>query len=232
MRNGSIWTFSQVSVSRTRPDHAEAARLEAERFQLIRRISDDLAHELKNPLNAMVINLEVLRTRVRAGAVAAALERIEVLEQETRRLHGLLDHVLRFVRPGHAEETAFPLAEVVDDVSTIVHVLAKLRRGGFQVDPVSEGLFVHTHREPLRFALLALCEAAIAPADPGDNGVRLRAESDSGRVSLLLAAPGSAAPRLPGALDFAGRALAGEAVTIETDLGTNGCTVRLVLPRA
>jgi signal transduction histidine kinase len=51
-----------VALSTSRIDLAAEQGL-AERFALVRRIADDLAHELKNPLNAMVINLEVLRSQ-------------------------------------------------------------------------------------------------------------------------------------------------------------------------
>ena len=35
--------------------------LHASRYALLSRLADDLAHEIKNPLHSMVINLEVLR---------------------------------------------------------------------------------------------------------------------------------------------------------------------------
>src|SRR5690606_30390207 len=36
------------------------------KLALVERLADDLAHEIKNPLHAMVINLEVLRRRIAA----------------------------------------------------------------------------------------------------------------------------------------------------------------------
>jgi branched-chain amino acid aminotransferase len=47
----------------------------ANRFALVSRLADDLAHEIKNPLNAIVINLEVLRTRVARADADGALTR-------------------------------------------------------------------------------------------------------------------------------------------------------------
>src|SRR5690606_31396497 len=69
------------------------------RYDLVSRLADDLAHEIRNPLNAIVINLEVLRGRVQRGDTAAALERIAVVEQETRRLHLIVDRLLQLLRP-------------------------------------------------------------------------------------------------------------------------------------
>ena len=36
------------------------------------RLTAGIAHEVKNPLNAMMIHLELLRTKIRKGALAHA----------------------------------------------------------------------------------------------------------------------------------------------------------------
>jgi signal transduction histidine kinase len=185
-----------VPVSTTRTDHPTAEPGLAERYQLVRRIADDLAHELKNPLNAMVINLEVLRARVRAGDPEAALERIDVLDQETHRLHNLLDHVLRLLRPDPPGPAEFRLDTVLAEVGTIAAVLGKLARRGFDVRPEGGDAVVLGRREPLRFALLALAEAAIAGAPSEDDRVLLAAEGSPAAVELTLTAPAGTADRL------------------------------------
>src|SRR5688500_7428956 len=38
------------------------------------RLTAGIAHEVKNPLNAMMIHLELLRTKIRSGALAAVRE--------------------------------------------------------------------------------------------------------------------------------------------------------------
>ena len=40
----------------------------ANRYDILSRLADDLAHEIKNPLNAIVVNLEVLRRKIETGA--------------------------------------------------------------------------------------------------------------------------------------------------------------------
>ena len=45
-------------------DDAAALALRANKLDLLERLADDLAHEIKNPLHSMVINLEVLKRRV------------------------------------------------------------------------------------------------------------------------------------------------------------------------
>jgi signal transduction histidine kinase len=225
------WTLFPVLVSKTTSDSPAAGHPDAQRFELMRRIADDLAHELKNPLNAMVINLEVLRGRVRSGAVDGALERIAVIEAETRRLHTLLDHMLRFLRPDHLAPTEFAVAELVAEVGTVVQVLAKLRRRELAVEMPGDGLYVRATREPLRFALLALCEAALAALPDGAAPARLTATGEAGGVALQLTVPGAAAGALATAEAFARSVLAGEPVRVDVGSEAGSYRATLLLPR-
>src|SRR5687768_15378066 len=99
----------------------------ANRFQLISRLADDLAHEIKNPLNSMVINIEVLRSRVRKGDTQGVLDRADVLEAEVTRLNGVLDAMLKLLRPGRnraADE--IPLDPVLEELADLVGLQARL----------------------------------------------------------------------------------------------------------
>ena len=94
------------------------------------RLTAGIAHEVKNPLNAMIIHLELLRTKIRSAvqsaapqpqalataggplglaeaasppslppAVQSALEHVEIIESEIRRLDGVVQGFLKFTRP-------------------------------------------------------------------------------------------------------------------------------------
>jgi signal transduction histidine kinase len=88
------------------------------------RLTAGIAHEVKNPLNAMMIHLELLRTKIRSGVLAAAaqpfvavaagfgetrrpvsrgdagvLQHVEVIEKEIRRLDEVVQGFLKFTRP-------------------------------------------------------------------------------------------------------------------------------------
>ncbi|MGK7310738.1 MAG: ATP-binding protein [Candidatus Longimicrobiales bacterium M2_2A_002] len=66
-------------------------------LDLLARWTDELAHEIKNPFHAMVINLELVKRR--AGDAEGLRERTVVVESELHRVHALVDSVLRLVRP-------------------------------------------------------------------------------------------------------------------------------------
>jgi len=62
------------------------------------RITSGIAHEVKNPLNAMVIHLEILRSKLDSGAGDPAPQ-IEILDSEIKRLDRVVQTFLNFTRP-------------------------------------------------------------------------------------------------------------------------------------
>lgn len=100
-------------VKRTR--RVEAARVEAERRAELGEVAAGLAHEIRNPLNAMGLNLELLEeqlenaARLRPGAPLPA-ELARAARQETSRLSRLLGDFLSYARPS-------PLSAVAGDLN-------------------------------------------------------------------------------------------------------------------
>jgi PAS domain S-box-containing protein len=62
------------------------------------RLTSGVAHEVKNPLNAMMIHLEILKEKL-GGSSEAVRENVAILESEIRRLDRVVQGFLKFVRP-------------------------------------------------------------------------------------------------------------------------------------
>jgi PAS domain S-box-containing protein len=62
------------------------------------RITSGIAHEVKNPLNAMVIHLEILRSKIESPT-ADPTPQIEILDSEIKRLDRVVQTFLNFTRP-------------------------------------------------------------------------------------------------------------------------------------
>ena len=97
-------------VRRTR--RAEEARAEAERLAELGEVAAGLAHEIRNPLNAMGLNLELHEERLRETARGAPppAELAQAARQETSRLSRLLGDFLSYARPS-------PLSTVPADLN-------------------------------------------------------------------------------------------------------------------
>lgn len=228
MRDRTNWTHADPIVSRITPQ-ATGEPAVSEQYELIRRVADDLAHELKNPLNAVVINLEVLRTRVRAGKAEAALERVDVIDAEVQRLHRLLDRLLRLLRPDRGSLDAYAVDGVLEEVAGIAEVLAKVGRKRFVLEPVGDDVYIRFPRESLRFAALILIEAGLRGVAEGGE-VRLHGGSDRDRVWLHVDAADGARAGLQGAVESV-RRLGQAAPVVAEAVVPGGCRVSLTVPR-
>jgi signal transduction histidine kinase len=62
------------------------------------QLTSGVAHEVKNPLNAMIIHLELLHQKLREAPEDVA-QNLEVLREEIRRLDRVVQGFLRFIRP-------------------------------------------------------------------------------------------------------------------------------------
>lgn len=230
---------SRFAIHQSRPVNSDPTplneeQLRANRFELVSRLADDLAHEIKNPLNSIVINLEVLKVRVGRGDASAALERAAVIEQEARRLHHMVDRLLQLIRPDREEAGSLALDQVLDELLPLVEARARLARNTFRVD-CDAAVYLPLPRDSFKFALLNLLTAVHDRLGEDGGMLSLRCEMDDTRVCLHIAAdPAPAALPMPTSDPGYLRSLAVAAVLIGScggRLESDGDAVTLHLPR-
>lgn len=209
-------------------------QFQANRFDLVSRLADDLAHEIKNPLNSIVINLEVLKVRVGRGDAAAALDRAAVIELETRRLHLMIDRLLQLLRPDRDEADSFALDQVLDELLPLVEVRARLAGNTFTCAG-DTAVLVPMRRDTFKFALLNVLTAVHERL--GDKGGSLSvvcAPADGGRIAITIAGKATVQVLVPADADY-DRSLAVTAALLESSgaaLETRPDGLTLLLPRA
>lgn len=99
---GEFVGFSTILRDITERKRMEQQLIHGERMAAFGELAAILAHEIKNPLNSMVINLEVLKGHL-AGIDAAPREKAEkymrVLTDEIQRLNKVIRGFLDFAKP-------------------------------------------------------------------------------------------------------------------------------------
>lgn len=93
------------------------------------RLTSGVAHEVKNPLNAMMIHLEILKEKleVPSGDVQQSLE---VIGSEIRRLDRVVQGFLRFIRPEELRLKLLDLNALLKDLVALVET--EWQREGIQ----------------------------------------------------------------------------------------------------
>jgi PAS domain S-box-containing protein len=92
------------------------------RLAAISRITGGVAHEIKNPLNAMALHLEVLRSKL-----SGQQPEIDVIGREIQRLDTVVKTFLNFNRPVDLEYKPIDFNELVKQVLALVSVEASAK---------------------------------------------------------------------------------------------------------
>jgi signal transduction histidine kinase len=112
-----------LGVLVTLHDLESVAAIESElelsrRMAAIGRLTSGVGHEVKNPINAIVVHLELLRNKL-DGANPGAVRHLEVIDAEIRRLDRVVQTLVDFSRPVELQLVEHDLRQVIGDVVTL-----------------------------------------------------------------------------------------------------------------
>lgn len=183
-----------VAALSARPPTVEAAQVRADKLDLVERLADHLAHEIKNPLHSLVINLEVLRRRIaRApeGERAELMRSADVLGSELERVNRRVELLLRVVRPDRSADPV-TLRDAVEELLEMLDSERDRRRLRIVFEPVAAPVRPNLPPEPVRHLVLDLLVTAMDALDEGGE-MLVRTEVEGGWSRLRLGVPGRAA---------------------------------------
>ena len=154
------------------------------------QITPAVAHDLRAPINAMVLNLEVLKETLAAGpgAPASAAGRdprerqqryVSVLREELARLHRSLELFLAHISPRGDRLETLDLREPAQDLAALLLPPARKQQARIELLLPDAPVPVLAQRHQLRQALLHLGLAALAQV-PRDGTLEIRLDRRRG----------------------------------------------------
>ncbi len=170
----------------------EWLELRSNRMDLVSRWADDLAHEIKNPLHAMVINLELVKRRAGGPNAGAVVQRAAAVESELHRVHALVDSLLRLVRPWPPRPRTD--ADIVfEELLPVLGARTRVRKVDYEHRP-GGGALVDMPAEELALVILNLVDNAIdATPEGGRVATRVEPTREGVRIMVSDTGPGVAA---------------------------------------
>lgn len=128
----------------------------ATRFRGLSTLYAGAAHDLRGPLNNMVVNLELLKHGLLAqpGGAAEHLPWLEAAQREIHRLNGQLQVMLDLTASDADDEAPVDMVEVLAELARLLRATAKLKRVQFEWTLPELRLFVRGRRDRLRQLLL------------------------------------------------------------------------------
>jgi signal transduction histidine kinase len=199
--------MSEVESRRDPDERFEASLRLAVQMHALSGLYQGVVHDLKSPLNALVVNLELLRASLSQDHPKSdkQLRYARVLQEELMRLNRSIESLLPAAAPAASEPSRFDLGELVDEVVAFVAPQARQQRvtisrpGSAAAEPESEDrespggprLAVTCHRDRVKQALLAVAVNALeAMPDGGALGVETAADGRRARVRITDTGPG------------------------------------------
>lgn len=161
--------------------------LRAERLAAVGTLAAGLAHEVRNPLNSALLQLEVLDRRLDKGETKTEALRpvLNLVGDEVRRLERLVDDFLAFVHPRSLELQPTALADLCRGVLAFVAEEANTHRVRLHDELAPELTPVAAEPERLRQVLMNLLRNAIeAMPDGGDLTLRTRNAVDAVEIDI------------------------------------------------
>ena len=166
------------------------------------RLTAGIAHEVKNPLNAMMIHLELLRMKIRKGALVPAgvggmlsdaaradeglLQHVGVIETEVRRLDEVVQGFLKFTRPEDLRLQAVRVSALFEEVLPVLQSEAQKTGVRVVIDSPDDHLAVNGDAAMLRQALLNLAMNACQAMPQGGTLRLIAAPGPKNRVELRI----------------------------------------------
>jgi signal transduction histidine kinase len=158
----------------------------SQKLAALSRLSAGVAHEVKNPLNATVIHLELLMQQLSSSDLPLALEHLSIITAQVHRLDEVVQGFLRFIRPEDLKLQPVSLLSLVDDLMPVV--VAEAQKYGVEVAVTIPGDLpaISADRGVLEQALLNLALNA-CQAMPQGGRLRISGSAVRGRrVEVLV----------------------------------------------
>ncbi|MFH1529354.1 MAG: ATP-binding protein [Pseudomonadota bacterium] len=178
--------------------------LRSERLSAIGKMSTQIAHEIRNPLNAIGLRLEILEESVADLSGEISEDRVEelstlteALSREVERLTEVTEYYLRFAKFPHPQREPMDLSSMIADLLSFFREEAKAAGAEVSWD-VPETLPIQADNNLLRQALMNLVknalEALAQMPTEGGGRMHIKAWEEEGRARIRVRDNGAGIP--------------------------------------
>jgi len=175
-----------ILIQRTRK--LEAKQHDAEELAALGTLAANLAHEIRNPLNSINLNLELLDEDLGEHDTEARGS-LAVTRREVGRLAKLVSDFLTYARPSEPRVGVIPVPALLEDVSSFLHAEATSMGVHLRLAPDLPRVEVEADEAQLRQVILNLVLNAVqsvSPLDAERRVVELSADSSGDEAVIAI----------------------------------------------
>ncbi len=165
-----VGAFVGVWLLMRRAQSLEMQAAEAERMAYIGTLASGLAHEIRNPLNSLNLNMQMLEEEIEEGGSAPTGKRLlSITRSELSRLERLVTDFLTYAKPRPVELEEIPAVLLLERVPEVLAGEIQKRRARIAVHDRSQGARVRVDPAQINQVLLNLTQNALAAAEEADR---------------------------------------------------------------
>ncbi len=119
--SGRIFGFSAIVRDITEQEEMQKKLIQSERLSIVGRMAAQVAHEIRNPLASISLNLELLEEELEDLDISPSVKRellsfLRTINSEVSHIHNITDDYLSFVRMPVLKREKVNIHTIVDDV--------------------------------------------------------------------------------------------------------------------
>lgn len=185
-RIGALLTLRDAESVHRIEDEIELSR----RLAAIGRLTSGVAHEVKNPINAIVVHLEVMRQKLKE-IDPDTRRHIDVIGSEIQRLDRVVQTLVDFTRPVELRLVDTDLRKIVDDVVMLAGPAAEQNQVHIERESGQEPLPTRLDIDLVKQAVLNIVINGVqAMAEGGAMQLALRREGENALLTIQDEGPG------------------------------------------
>jgi signal transduction histidine kinase len=162
----------------------------ADRLAAISRISSGVAHEVKNPLNAILLHVEVARAKLAKGDTEIG-QQMEIISREILRLDRVVKTFLDFTRPVELHLSTVQLRDLLAEIVDLARPQAESSKIRVNLDREAEDVELRVDHDLLQQAFLNIVVNAIqAMPEGGELRFASAANGESAEIRISDTGPG------------------------------------------
>ena len=165
----------------------------AERLAAVGRISAQITHEIRNPLNAIGLNAELLQEELESSATGDAVQLVRAISREVDRLNGVAEEYLRFARLPRPQLAPQDLSEILSSLLDFLGPELAAARITVERDLAPAASGVKGDEGQLRAVFLNLLRNS-REAMPGGGTVRVRTRAAGRALEVQVSDTGRGIP--------------------------------------
>ena len=158
------------------------------RMAAIGRLTAGVGHEVKNPINAIVVHLELLKNKLGTDHAPAA-RHLEVIDAEIRRLDRVVQTLVDFSRPVELQLHEQDMRTVIGDVLALAREELTTRNVRLESEIPADPMIVNVDADLLKQAAINVIQNG-AQAMPNGGTLRVRLAEERKTAVLRIADEG------------------------------------------